>query len=122
MFKKYKQMRKLEGPRKMSVAMFWSEFGMKIISWLCAVIMLTMILSTVLPLPLEQLVQIAEYTALGMAILWLIPIARNTRYRLRDAGYTAKAYFWLLLPVVGWLVFIVLMCIKRKPQSNSLKS
>ena len=91
---------------------------MKIISWLCAVIMLTMILSTVLPLPLEQLVQIAEYTALGMAILWLIPIARNTRYRLRDAGYTAKAYFWLLLPIVGWLVFIVLMCIKRKPQSN----
>ena len=26
---------------------------------------------------------------------------------LRDAGFTAKSYLWLLLPVVGWLIFIV---------------
>ena len=115
MFQRYRQMRKLEGPRKMSAASFWSECGIKVINWLCTVIVLAMILSAALPLPVAELTRIVEYTALAMALLWLIPIARNTRYRLRDAGYGPKAYLWLLLPLIGWLIFIVLMFAGSKP-------
>ena len=114
MFKKYKMMRKLEGPRTMGVAMFWSECGVKVISYLCASILLAMVLSAVLPMSTEQITQIVEYAACVLAVLWCIPIVRNTRYRLRDAGYTAKAYLWLLLPVIGWLIFIALLLTKSK--------
>ena len=53
----------------------------------------------------------------ALAVLWAIPFIRITRMRLRDAGISVKAYFWLLLPVIGWIVFAVLMCVKGKPQN-----
>ncbi len=105
-------MRELRGKERMSVGIFWSECGVSVISYLCAVIVMVMILSVTLKVSTEKLNLIAEYAACGLAVLWCIPIARNTRYRLRDAGYTAKAYLWLLLPIVGWLIFIVLLLAK----------
>ena len=106
--------RKLNMKRSMSPGVFWSEFGVQVISYLCATIVLSIILSVTLPLPTDQLTTVAEYAACGLAVLWCIPIARNTRYRLRDAGYTAKAYLWLLLPVVGWVIFLALLLAKSK--------
>ena len=91
---------------------------MQIISYFCAVIIMMIILSVALDVNTERLTQIASYTALAMIPLWCIPIARNTRRRLRDAGYTAKAYLWLLLPVIGWIVFIGLMCAKSLPRKG----
>ena len=102
----------------MSVASFWSECGIKVINWLCTVIVAAMILSATLPLPAVDLTRIVEYVALVMALLWLIPIARNTRFRLRDAGYGPKAYLWLLLPVIGWLIFIVILFAKSIPATD----
>ena len=104
--------RKLKHKERMRPATFWSECAVRAISYLCAVIIMTMVLSVALQVSTAQLTKITEYTAIAMAVLWCIPIARNTRSRLRDAGYTAKAYLWLLLPIVGWLVFIVLLCAK----------
>lgn len=110
--------RKLKQKQRMSVGRFWSECGVKVISYLCAVIVMTMVLSVVLKVSTERLTQIVEYSACALAVLWCIPIVRNTRYRLRDAGYTAKAYLWLLLPVIGWLVFVALLCAKGKPEQK----
>ncbi len=110
-------MRMLKRKETMSAAVFWSELCLKIISYFCAVIIMILILSSVLDETTERLTLIVEYVALGMVPLWCIPIARNTRCRLRDAGYTAKAYLWLLLPIVGWIVFIVLMCAKSLPRT-----
>ena len=101
----------------MSVATFWSECAIKVISYLCALIILMMILSVALPVSAEKLSEIMNYVAVIVGVLWCIPIARNTRYRLRDAGYSPKAYLWLLLPVVGWIVFIVILCGKGIPQT-----
>lgn len=115
-YDKYPILRRLKNKETMSAAMFWSEFFMKVISYFCAVILMVIVLSVVLDLSTEKLSLIAEYVAIGMIPLWCIPIARNTKCRLRDAGYTAKAYLWLLLPVVGWAVFIVLMCAKSQPR------
>ena len=113
-----KLMRKLNMLPTMSVAHFWSECLTSVIGCLCAVILMILILSVTIPVSEEQLTRIVEYAACGMVLLWCIPIARNTRYRLRDAGFTAKAYLWLLLPVIGWLIFIALLFVKRKPNTN----
>lgn len=106
--------RKLKLKRTMSVGAFWSECGVKVISYICAAIVLAIILSVTLPLSTEKLTDVTEYAAVVLAVLWCIPIARNTRYRLRDAGYTAKAYLWLLLPIVGWVIFVALLFAKSK--------
>lgn len=115
--RKYAVLRRLKANRRMSVATFWSECAIKVISYLCALIILMMILSVALPVSAEKLSEIMNYVAVIVGVLWCIPIARNTRYRLRDAGYSPKAYLWLLLPVVGWIVFIVILCTKGTPQS-----
>lgn len=111
-FKTYFQLRKLKGKQRMTASAFWSECAVKVISYVCALIVMTMILSIALPVETETLTDIAHKAAIVLALLWCIPIARNTRRRLRDAGYTAKAYLWLLLPVIGWIVFIALLCAK----------
>lgn len=119
--KKKLLLRKLRCEERMSVGIFWSECGISVISYLCAVIVMMMILSAALTVSPEKLNRIVEYAACAMAVLWCIPIARNTRRRLRDAGYSAKTYLWLLLPVIGWIVFIVLLCAKsipRKPDGS----
>ena len=100
----------------MSVTTFWTEVGTRAVSFLCAVILMTIVLSASLPGTVQQINQICIYASVGLAILWAIPFIRFTRYRLRDAGFGPKAYLWLLLPAIGWLVFGWLMCIKGKPQ------
>lgn len=113
---KYPILRNLRKKERMTVGMFWSECGVQVISYICAVIIMTLILSVTLTVSTEKLMRICEYTACGMIPLWCIPIAINTRRRLRDAGLTAKAYLWLLLPVIGWLVFVALLCKKGLPR------
>ena len=110
-------LRQLKKNRRMSVATFWMEVGTRAISYLCALLVMTMILSAALPGTVEQVNQICIYAAIGLALLWTIPFIRFTRMRLRDIGFGPKAYWWLLLPVVGWLVFAGLMCKKGTPQN-----
>ena len=117
MFKKYSILRKLKKQQTMSAAIFWSECATQVLSYICAVIVMIMILSVTLQVSTELLTQIVNYTAIVMAVLWCIPIARNTRMRFRDAGISPKAYFWLLLPVIGWVIFIVLLCFKSLPKT-----
>ncbi|MBE6974848.1 MAG: DUF805 domain-containing protein [Ruminococcaceae bacterium] len=42
----------------------------------------------------------------------LIPGLAITVRRLRDAGYKWTTYFWLLLPLVGAIIFLVRLCKK----------
>ena len=115
--KKYPILHMLKSKETMSVGLFWSNFFLQVISYFSAVIIMSIILSVTLSESTETVTKIVEYTALGMIPLWCIPIARNTRRRLRDAGYSAKAYLWLLLPVVGWVIFIALMFAKSLPRT-----
>ena len=116
--KHYLRMRKLRGKERMSAGVFWSECAMQAISYFCAVIIMMIIVSVTVQADTERLTEIASHIALAMVPLWCVPIARNSRYRLRDAGYSAKAYLWLLLPVIGWIVFIVLLCKKGLPRKG----
>ncbi len=114
--RKYSVLRNIRKKEIMSAGTFWSEVGIKAISYLCSLIVTMMILSAAIPVSMEVLSKIIGIAAWVLLILWCIPIARNTRRRLRDAGYSAKAYLWLLLPVIGWIVFICLMCSKSLPR------
>ena len=116
--RKYSVLRNIRKNEIMSAASFWSDVGIKAISCLCSMIVMTMIFSAALPVSTEVLTRIVNISAWVLIFLWTIPVARNTRRRLRDAGYTAKAYLWLLLPVIGWLIFICLLCAKSLPRKG----
>jgi uncharacterized membrane protein YhaH (DUF805 family) len=40
-------------------------------------------------------------------ILTLVPSLAAGARRLRDAGLSMNNFWWLALPVVGWIIFIV---------------
>lgn len=117
MKKKYPIFRELEAKRRMSRASFWSEAGTRAVSFLCAVIVMVIILCVVVPADTQRLNDICILASIGLGIVWAIPFIRFTRMRLRDTGRSPRAYFWLALPVIGWVVFAGLMCAKGTPQS-----
>ena len=80
------------------------------IEFLCAAVLSCIVIVVLIPRETEELSGIMDTLFPVLAILWSIPIISMTRRRLRDAGYDAKSYLWLLLPVVGWIVFLVRLC------------
>ena len=95
---------------------FWSDLMIRLISFVCAVILLCIAVSVIVPGEPEQIVTLCENLVPFLALLWILPLVPLTRRRLRDGGFTAKAYLWLLLPVIGWLVFICRLCAKSVPR------
>jgi uncharacterized membrane protein YhaH (DUF805 family) len=108
----------LKKNRRMSRATFWMEVATRAISYLCALLVMTMILSAALPGTMEQVNRVCVCAAIVMALVWCIPFVSFVRMRLRDAGLESKACFWLLLPVIGWIVFAGLMCKKGTLQNS----
>ncbi len=66
----------------------------------------------------EKAVQIVDLLRglYGLAIL--IPLLSITVRRLRDAGYSAKSFFWLLVPVFGGIAFIARLCTASAQQTD----
>ena len=100
----------------MEVGSFWSEIGIRLIGFLCAAIFLCILLSVALPGDTEEIIALVEIVLPIFAVIWAIPMVALTRRRLRDAGLSAKTYLWLLLPVVGWIIFIVRLCARSVPR------
>ena len=96
----------------MTAGEFWTEFGMHLIGLLCSAIVLSILLSLVLPLETDQVIVVVEIAVAVMSVLCVISLAALSRRRLRDVGYGAKSYLWLLLPVVGWIIFLARLCSK----------
>ena len=109
-------LRQLKKNRRMSVTTFWMEAGTRAVSFLCAVVVMVIILCVTVPGEVEELNRICILASIGLGLVWSLPFIRFTRMRLRDAGRSPKAYFWLLLPVLGWIIFAGLMCAKGTPQ------
>ena len=101
-----------------SPGQFWSEIVTRVIGFFCASIMLCIVASVAVPDDTEDIVAVVNILVPILGILWLIPIVVLTRRRLRDAGYSARSYLWLLLPVVGWAVFIVRLCARTAPRDS----
>ena len=96
----------------MSRGLFWNEAGIRVISLLCAVVLAAVAICIIVPADVQTLTLICEITACVLTLLWTVSLLAMTRRRLRDAGYGAKSYLWLLLPVIGWIVFICRLCAK----------
>lgn len=115
---KYPLFRKLKASQTMTVIAFWSECATQAIGCFCSMIGLLILLSVVIGDDMEKINRFAEYGTIALIVLWSIPVIRNTRYRLQDAGYGKKTYLWLLLPVIGWIIFIVRLCAKSLPRKG----
>jgi uncharacterized membrane protein YhaH (DUF805 family) len=89
---------------------FWSEIGMSVIGYLCLCIVACIAISLLVPGTVEQLSNYTAIAALVFAVFHGLRIVALTRRRLRDAEYSAKSYLWLLLPVVGWIIFLIRLC------------
>ena len=117
--KRYFLWRSLTFSGYISPVQFWSEIAIRMIGFFCATIILCIVLSATMQADTEQIIARVNMCIPILAVLWMIPIAALTRRRLRDAGYSAKSYLWLLVPVVGLIVFAARLCartVPRKPE------
>lgn len=106
---------------RMTAAEFWSSFCTSLIGSFCMLIALCIVLSVSTPGDdVGDLERIMEWIAIANSLFWLTHIVALTRRRLRDAGFTAKSYLWLLLPVVGWFIFIFTRLCARSVDENTL--
>ncbi len=115
---KYPLFRKLKASQTMTVSIFWSECATQAIACFCSMIGMLILLSVIIGDDMEKINRFAEYGTIALIVLWGIPVVRNTRYRLQDAGYGMKTYLWLLLPIIGWIVFIIRLCAKSLPRKG----
>ena len=102
-----------------SPSQFWSEIALRFIGFFCAVIMLCIGLSVAMPEEPEKISALMGMLVPILGVLWMIPIVVLTRRRLRDGGHSPKNYLWLLIPVIGWIMFVLRLCaptVSRKPE------
>ena len=50
---------------------------------------------------------LSDTLATVLSVLTLVPSLAAGARRLRDAGLSMHNFWWLALPVVGWIIFIV---------------
>ena len=96
----------------MTAGEFWSEFGMHLITIFCVVIVLSIVFSATLPWDAAQLTMLTEAIAGVLSLGNAVSLVALSRRRLRDAGYSAKSYLWLLVPVLGGIALIARLCSK----------
>ena len=99
---------------RVSANAFWSSFFVSLVIVFCLLIVVCMVVSAAVPGDVEELAKIMDWISAGMGAIWFVRITALSRRRLRDAGYSAKSYLWLLLPVVGFIVLFVRLCVRSK--------
>ena len=97
---------------KMAVGEFWMEIGMRLIYFLLGVVVLTIIVSVTIPGDVASLSQLSSRLVMIYGAICALSAVALSRRRLRDAGCSAKTYLWLLLPVIGTVIFLV--CLFKK--------
>ena len=102
-----------------SPGQFWSEIAIRIIGYFCAVIILCIVVSSGMQADTETIIGVVNVLVPLLGVIWVIPILALTRRRLRDGGCSARNYLWLLLPVIGWIVFVVKLCAPTAPRDTS---
>lgn len=97
---------------KMTTVEFWSELGTEFVWAICAMIGLVLVLSVVIPGDSQAVLDALDIAVPIYGCLVLVRFAALSRRRLRDAGYGGKTYLWLLLPVAGPVILILVLCAK----------
>ena len=62
----------------------------------------------------EEATDFVRAILLAYSAVSFVPLLAATARRLRDAGYSAKSFFWLLVPGIGGIAFFVRLCSKSQ--------
>ena len=89
---------------------FWANIGTSVITYVCLLVISCIVVSVTMSGTVEQLSSAMAKVALILAVIYAVRFVALSRRRLRDAGRSAKAYLWLLLPGIGTLIFIIRLC------------
>ena len=90
-----------------TIAEFWSSFFSTLMAAFATLIGLCILVCVAFPLEMEEIKAIMYWVTLGNNLFWFMHIVAMSRRRLRDAGFTAKSYLWLLLPGIGTFIFVL---------------
>ena len=101
-----------------TVSEFWSSFFSSLMGGFCTLIGLCILVTVTIPGELEDLKKIMDWVAMANTLFWLVHIVAMSRRRLRDAGFTAKSYLWLLVPGLGIIAFIFGRLCKRSTDNQ----
>lgn len=82
-------------------------------------IVLPIVLMAALSMEPEAAVQAFKIGYSFYTLTWIVPFFAIMTRRLRDAGYSAKSFFWLLIPVIGEIAIIVRLCTASKQAEES---
>ena len=86
---------------KMNAGEFWMEVGMRAIYFLLGMVVLTIIVSVTVPGDVEFISRLSNRLTVGYGALCCLSVVALSRRRLRDAGFSAKSYLWLLVPAAA---------------------
>ena len=93
---------------------FWSTIGKRMIGYFALDILLCFLIVLLLPWNLEQKSALLEGVVRIVGLILFCSLVPLSRRRLRDAGYSAKSYLWLLVPGIGTIAFFARLCSKSK--------
>ena len=85
---------------------FWSSFAISAVISFAVMIVACIVVSVAVPGEVEDLSQILNWILAGVGLIWAVRILILNVRRLRDGGFTAKSFLWLLIPGFGWVYFI----------------
>lgn len=104
---------------RMSMPEFWSEIGTGVIGAVCGVVILTILVCVVIPGDVSQVRPYANGAICLYGVVLLIRLMALMRRRLRDGGFSAGSFLWLLLPVAGWILLILRLCSRSVAKTDS---
>lgn len=92
---------------KVTASKFWLSFFTSLVGCLCTLIIFGILVVWLFRGKVEDLSGVMYMVYIANSLVWFMHIVAMSRRRLRDAGFTAKSYLWLLLPGVGLFIFVV---------------
>jgi uncharacterized membrane protein YhaH (DUF805 family) len=93
----------------LSVSQFWTEVFMLLISFLCAVVTMLIVISSTIKASEQELILLGNILVWVLVGIWCLSLIKLMVRRLRDGGHSAKKLLWLLLPVAGPVILLVLL-------------
>lgn len=91
---------------------YWVAMLLHYVLTVLLVVFIPIFLIAILELNIENALTIFYLVYSLFALASVVPHLAITVRRLRDAGFSAKSFFWLLVPGVGAIAFLVRLCTK----------
>ncbi len=98
---------------------YWQAIGWDCVLRLLLIFVVPLAAVHCSDLTLRQIHTAMQFVYNLYGLCFCVALLSMTVRRLRDAGYTAKALIWLLVPGIGMLALICRLCEVSVPELNS---